>query len=174
MAPQDPLILARSASVFLAVDTEMAGSLADQANRLNPNEMYALLWGGFAKLFLGNHRTAMDYFQRALRLSPVDPRAFYAQTGLAYAHFFVGDYDKGCEHATEAIRDHPEVLVGLRAAMACHAFAGDLKAAREFYRRLASLVPNERICDLRQRNLYRHEEDYKKLEEAYRLAGMPE
>jgi adenylate cyclase len=175
LAPQDPLILARGAAQFTAAgELELADSLADQANRLDPNEMYALLWGGFAKLFLGNHRAASDRFQRVLRLSPVDPRAFYAQTGLAFAHFFQGDYGKGCEYAVEAVRDHPEVLVGLRGAMACHAFAGDVKAAHEFYRRLALLAPSERVSDLRSRNPYRREEDYKKLEQAYRLAGMPE
>ena len=175
MASQDPSILARSGTVFIAAgEVEMAESLADQANRLDPNEINALLWGGFAKLFLGNHQTAMNHFRRALRLNPVDPRAFYAQTGLAYAHFFLGDYDKGCEHAVEAIRDHPEVLVGLRAAIACHAFAGDVKSAREFYRRLSLLVPSERVSDLRTRSAYRREEDYRKLEDAFRLAGMPE
>jgi tetratricopeptide (TPR) repeat protein len=175
MASQDPLILARSAIVFIAAgEIELADSLSDQANRLDPNEINAMLWGGFAKMFLGNHSTAMDHFQRALRLSPVDPRAFYAQAGLAYTHFFLGDYDKGCEFAIEAVRDHPEVLIGLRAAMACHAFAGDVKAAREFCRRLALLAPSERVSDLRTRNVYRRIEDYQKLEEAFRIAGMPE
>jgi adenylate cyclase len=175
MAPQDPLVLARSAAVFInARDIELADSLAEQANRLDPNDIYALLWGGFAKLFLGNHRAAMDRFRRALRQSPVDPRALYAQTGLAFACFFLGDYDRGCEYAVEAVRDHPEVLIGLRAAMACHAYAGEVDAAREFYQRLALLAPAERVSDLRKRNAYRREEDYRKLEDAYRLAGMPE
>ena len=50
MAPQDPLILARSAIVFIvAGEVELADSLADQANRLDPNEINALIWGGFAK-----------------------------------------------------------------------------------------------------------------------------
>jgi hypothetical protein len=57
--------------------------------------------------------------------------------------------------------------------MACHAFAGDVKAAREFYRRLALLAPSERVSDLRMRNAYRREEDYRKLEDAFRVAGMP-
>ena len=164
MASQDPLILARSAVVFIAAgEVELADSLAEQANRLDPNEINALIWGGFAKLFLGNHRAAMDHFQRALRQSPVDPRALYAQTGLAFTHFFLGDYDKGCKFAVEAVRDHPEVLIGLRAAMACHAFAGDVKAAREFYRRLAVLAPSERVSDLRTRNAYSREEDYQEV-----------
>ena len=110
----------------------------------------------------------------AQRLSPVDPRAFYSQAGLAYAHFFLGNYDKGCEYAVEAVRYHPEVLIGLRVAMACDALAGDVKAAHEFYRRFALLAPSERISDLRTRNAYRREEDYRKLEDAFRIAGMPE
>ena len=68
MAPQDPLILARSAVVFIvAGEVELAESLADQANLLDPNEINALIWGGFAKMFLGNHQAANGHFQRALR-----------------------------------------------------------------------------------------------------------
>jgi hypothetical protein len=58
--------------------------------------------------------------------------------------------------------------------MACSAFAGDMKAAQEFYRQLASLAPLERVSDQRKRVTYRREEDYLKLEEGLRLAGMPE
>ena len=68
MAPQDPLILARSAVVFMvAGEVELADSLADQANRLDPNEINALIWGGFAKMFLGNHQTANGLFSARIK-----------------------------------------------------------------------------------------------------------
>jgi hypothetical protein len=99
---------------------------------------------------------------------------YFAQGGLALALFFLGDYEGGRKYAVEALRDHPNYVGSLRAAMACAALAADIKAAHEFYRQFAALVPSERVFDLRKRVTYRREEDYLKLEEGYRLAGMPE
>jgi adenylate cyclase len=172
LGPQDPSILARVATVFLWSDeVELADSLSEEAIRLDPNEMVAWMWGGWSKVFLGNHQTAVDYFHRALRLSPLDPRAFYAQGGLGFAYFFVGNYEQGRKYAVEALRYHPEALL---AAMACSALGGDAKAAREYFRQLAVFSPNERVPDLRRRSFYRREQDFAKLEEAFRIAGMPE
>ena len=109
-----------------------------------------------------------------MRLSPTDPRLYFAQGGVALALFLLGDYEGARKYAVEALRDHPNYVGGLRAAMACSAFAGDMKAAHAFYRQLASFVPTERLSDLRKRVTYRREEDYLKLEQGYRMAGMPE
>jgi len=37
---------------------------------------------------------AINYFKRALRLSPLDPLIFLAQSGMARAQFFTGHYDE--------------------------------------------------------------------------------
>jgi adenylate cyclase len=175
LGPQDPSILARVAIVFIwSAEVELGNSLSEEAIRLDPNEMLAWLWGGLSKSLLGDHQTAIDYYQRALRLSPLDPSAFYAQAGLGFAHFFLGNYEEGRKYVLEALRHHPDYLIGLRGAMACSALGGDAKAAREYFRQLAMLSPNERVSDLRKRSPYRREQDFTKLEEAFRIAGMPE
>lgn len=173
--PEDHTTLARIAWVFSLVggELERADSLFAEAARLNPNGMETFTWGGFNKLFLGNHQSALDYFHRAIRLSPADPRLYFALGGVALALLLLGDYEGGRKYALEALRDHPNYLGGLRAAMACCAFEGDMMAAHEFYRRFAALAPLERVSHLRKRVTYR-EKDYLKLEEGYRLAGMPE
>ena len=37
------------------------------------------------KLFLGDHRSALEYFHRAIRTSPTDPRLYFAQCEVASA-----------------------------------------------------------------------------------------
>jgi tetratricopeptide (TPR) repeat protein len=176
LKPEEHTTLARIAWVFSLVggELERAESLFAEAVRLNPNGMDTWTWGGFNKIFLGNHQSALEYFHRAIRLSPTDPRLYFAQAGVAFALFFLGDYEGARKYAVEALRDHPNYVGGLRTAMACSAFAGDMKAAHEFYRQFAAFVPMERVSDLRKRVTYRREEDYLKLEEGLRLAGMPE
>ena len=171
---QDPLVLAQSAIVLIAIgyEVELADSLLEEAIRLNPNGMLGWLGGGWAKLYLGDHRTAIDYFHRALRLSPLAPGIFQAQAGLAFAHFFLGNYEEGLKCAADALRHHPDYVPALRIAMACNARLGNIEAAQKLWQQLALLSPSKRVSEIRMRGW--RDQDIAKLQEAYRLAGMPE
>ena len=118
-------------------------------------------------------RPPIDYFQRALRLSPLDPRIFYAQVGLAFAYFFLGNYEQGLKCAADASRHHPNNVAALRAAMACNALSGNIEAAQKIWQQVALLSPSDRVSETRKRAPYR-DKDLAKIQEAYRLAGMPE
>ena len=39
---------------------------------------------------LGEYQSAIDRFERALRLSPRDPTVFHMRTGIPYANLFAG------------------------------------------------------------------------------------
>ena len=173
---QDPLVLAQSAIVLAAIgyEVELADSLLEEAIRLNPNGMLGWLGGGWTKTFLGDHRTAIDYFHRALRLSPLAPAIFFAHGGLAFAHFFLGNYEDGLKCAGAASRHHPDYVAAQRITMACHALSGNIEAARRLWEQTALLSPSDRVSKLRKRAPFRRDQDLAKLQKAYRLAGMPE
>ena len=172
---QDPSILAQSSCVliFCGNEVEMADSLLEEAIHLNPNTMYAWTWGGFAKAILGDHTKAIEYLKRAVRLSPLDPRIFFAQGGLAVAYFFLDDYEEALKHTAAVLRHHPNYVPALRTAMACHALRGNIEGAEKLWRQVALLSPSDRVSETRKRALYR-DQDIAKLQKAYRLAGMPE
>jgi len=172
---QDPLVLAASATALLTSsdEVELADSLLDEAVRLDPNGTSGWMWGGWAKMMLGDHQTAISYLQRALRLSPLDPRIFYAQVGLAFAYFFLGNYEEGLTYAAAASRHHPDYVPALRVAMACKALSGNIEAAQKLWRQVALLSPSDRVSETRKRTRLR-DQDLAKIQEAYRLAGMPE
>ncbi len=173
---QDPWVLAQSAIVLAAIgyEVELADSLLEEAIRLNPNGMLGWLGGGWAKLYLGDHRTAIDYFHRALRLSPLAPTIFFAHGGLAFAHFFLGNYEEGLKCAGAASRHHPDYVAAQRITMACHALSGNIEAARRLWEQTALLSPSDRVSKMRKGAPFRRDQDLAKLQEAYRLAGMPE
>jgi adenylate cyclase len=173
---QDASVIARSAYVlFLQGDeVELADSLLDEAIRFDPNGMSGWMWGGWTKIVLGDHRTAIDHLQRALRLSPLDPRIFFAQVGLAYAYFFLGNYEEGLKCAADALRHHSDYVPALRVAMACNALGGNIEATQKLWRQVALLSPSDRVSETSKRLGWRRDQDLVKLQEAYRLAGMPE
>jgi TolB-like protein/Flp pilus assembly protein TadD len=173
---QDAWVLAQSAIALAAIgyEVELADSLLEEAIRLNPNGILGWLGGGWAKLFLGDHRTAIDYFQRALRLSPLAPSIFFAHGGLASANFFLGNYEQGLKCAADALRHHPDYVTALRITMACHAMLGNTEAAQKLWPQVALLSPSDRVSKMRKGAPFRRDQDLAKLQEAYRLAGMPE
>jgi TolB-like protein/class 3 adenylate cyclase/Flp pilus assembly protein TadD len=173
---QDAWVLAQSAIALAAIgyEVELADSLLEEAIRLNPNGILGWLGGGWAKLYLGDHRTAIDYFQPALRLSPLAPSIFFAHGGLASANFFLGNYEQGLKCAADALRHHPDYVTALRITMACHAMLGNIEAAQKLWPQVALLSPSDRVSKMRKGAPFRRDQDLAKLQEAYRLAGMPE
>jgi adenylate cyclase len=109
-----------------------------------------------------------------LRLSPLAPGIFQAQAGLALAHFFLGNYEEGLKCAADALRHHPDYVPALRIAMACNARLGNIEAAQKLWQQVALLSPSDRVSETRKRFPLRRDQDLEKLQEAYRLAGMPE
>jgi TolB-like protein/class 3 adenylate cyclase/Tfp pilus assembly protein PilF len=175
LGTSDPLVLTNSATclMFSGGEVEFAHSLYEEAIRLDPNGLIAWIWGGWAKMLRGDNHTAIKYAQRAQRLSPIDPRVALADSVLAYAHFFLGNYEDGLKCATSVARRIPSHFTNLRAAIACHAFLGNVEAAKSLFQELAVYSPSERISDVPKRFPGRPQ-DVAKLQEAYRIAGMPE
>ena len=129
---------------------------------------------GYAKILLGDYHTAIKYAERAQRLSPiVDARVAFAEQVLAFAHFFLENYEEGLKFATSHARRVPSSLGHLRIAMACNVYLGNIKAAKSLWRELAVLSPSDRVYETSKRHPGRPQ-GVAKLQEAYRLAGMPE
>jgi len=93
--------------------------------------------------------------------------------GLAHAYFFLGNYEEGLRCAADALRHHPDYVGALRIALACNALSGNIEVAQKLWRQVALLSPSDRVSEIRKRAWLR-DQDLAKIQEAYRLAGMPE
>jgi len=171
----DPLVLAQSANALMhsGGEVEFADSLLEEAIRLDPNNVFAWVQGGWAKILLGDHHTAIKCAQRAQRLSPIDPRIAFAEWVLAYAHFFLGNYEDALKFAASLARRVPTFPPHLRITLACNVCLGNTELAKSLWRELAVLSPSDRVSETHKRFPGRPQ-DVAKLQEAYRNAGMPE
>jgi TolB-like protein/class 3 adenylate cyclase/tetratricopeptide (TPR) repeat protein len=161
------------ALAYVAGDVDAGFAFIDQALALNPNLAAAWNYGGWVRIFLGEHQSAMDCFERALRLSPRDPTVFHTRFGIAYANLFTDHYDKASSAARDALRDQVW-LGGLRILAASKALAGQLEEAREAIDRLLQLDPAVRISNLKDRVSPLRPEDFAKYADGLRKAGLPE
>ena len=139
------------------------------------NSAQAWNYGGWVKNFLGEPETAIERFARAMRLSPLDPRAMAIQAGTAHAHFLLGHDDEAASWAAVALQDNSDLQPGLRIAAASNAMAGRPEQAHKAVARLRQLNPTLRVSTLKDvLGFYRRAEDLSRLEEGLRQAGLPE
>ena len=167
------LAFAGQALTYVVGNLKEGAPVLDQAIRLDPNLAVARLWGGGAKMYLGELDAAIEHFQHAVRLSPLEPRTFLAYSGLASAHFLAGRYEKALECATTGIRQWPNFVSLQRIAAACYAKSGRVEDAKRAWLVALQLDPTQRISNLRSQTLFR-KEDFEKFAEAYRIIGMPQ
>jgi TolB-like protein/tetratricopeptide (TPR) repeat protein len=175
LAKDDPLVLANSAMslAFVAGHVEEGAAYAKKATELDPNLAAGWYWRGWTQIYLGKAE-AVEHFQKAIRLSPMDPRIYTAYSGVAYGYFLAEQYDDGCKWADAALMENPNYVVAHLIAMACHALSGRLDAAKDVCSRAMQLNPAPRISGILDRVPLRREHDISRLTAGCRLAGMPE
>ena len=129
---------------------------------------------GWIRLWLGEIDAAIEQFQVALRLSPLDPSIFTAHAGMAWAHFLVGRNEEASSWAAIAVWRQPNFLAGQRIMMACHAMSGRVEEARQACMLALQLDSTQRISRIKDFGPFRKAEDIERLAQAFRIAGMPE
>ena len=177
LGKDDAIALAASgyALAFVVRDLGVGAALVDRALVLNSNLAGAWHWGGWVKNWLGEPEAAIERFERAMRLSPLDPRAIGMRAGTAHAHFFLGRYEEAASWAAMALQGNPDLQAGLRIDAASNAMAGRPEQAHKAMARLRQLNPALRVSNLKDVEApYRRAEDLSRYEEGLRQAGLPE
>jgi tetratricopeptide (TPR) repeat protein len=131
----------------------------------------AFQWLG---VYLGEPNAAIEHLAHAMRLSPLDPYAVAMETGMAFAHFFAGQYDEAWSWAKKAARNQPRYLPAIRMAAASSALAGRLEDAQYFITRVRQVDPTFRVSHVKTALTFRRPEDRMRFAEGLRKAGLPE
>jgi TolB-like protein len=172
----DPLVLALlgQAYSFILEEPEKGTALLERALALDPNLAIARNWSGWTNIYLGNVDAAIEEFSAAIRLSPLDPRLFITQSGMAYAHFFAGRHEDCLSWAVRAAQRQPNYPPAQRAVMAGLAMTGRVAEARRTCDAILQADPLFCISGFKNKSVFRRPHDIEKLEQAWRIAGVPE
>ncbi len=157
-----------------SVTSTSAATLTDRALVLNPNLVWAWLFGGWVKLWRGEPEVAIERFARAQRLSPNDPQ-FSMHDGIGAAHFAAGRYAEALSETKAALREQPAFILSLSIAAASGALTGQLEQAERAIASLLRLEPTLRFSGLKERfPEFSRPEVFAKFAEGLRRAGLPE
>lgn len=172
----DAVALTRAghALAHLAGDLDGGIALLDKALVLNPNLAAAWFLGGFLRTERGDPDTAIEFFARAMRFSPLDPEMFRMQAGMAMSHLFAGRYDLASSWAEQSFRQLPSFLFVVAISAASHALAGRTDQAGSALQHLQKLDPTFRISSLQGWIPIRRPEHLARFVTGLREAGLPE
>ena len=77
-----------------------------------------------------------------MRLSPLDPFAYYACVGMGAAHLFAGRYDEAVSWARKASQEQPNSATSWRFAAIAYVLSDRIVEAREAMARLGARLRN--------------------------------
>ena len=167
----ETLAMAAMTSVFMIGDSEGEIEMADRAVALNPNSFNAWHARGWVYRIVGLPVEAVQSFERAVRISPVDPRLHLSFLGLASAYIELRRFDEAVVAGKKALRQNSSWVGTYRNLAAAFAHLGRDAAAREAAARLLELDPAFTISAWIARG---GQTNSKLLIEGLRKAGLPE
>jgi adenylate cyclase len=102
----DPDVVAVAAvtSAYMVGDRECEIEMADRAVALNPNSFLAWSCRGQVYRIAGLPEEAIPNFERAIRMSPVDPRLHLMLAGMGQALVELRRFDEAITAAKKALR----------------------------------------------------------------------
>jgi adenylate cyclase len=158
-------------SAFLVHEYEGAIEMADRAVALNPNSYSAWNSRGYAYLLAGLPEEAIRSFERAMRMSPIDPYLMTSITGMGIAFIELRRFDAAIVAGKKAQRHNPSYPGSYLCLASAFAHLGRDAEAREAAVRLLEVDPAFTISA---RTGRRRQAQTKLLIEGLRKAGLPE
>ena len=176
-AKNEPEALASAAYALSSFTGEhtLAAAAIDRALVLNANSAEAWTAKGWVACYRADSTTAVEAFDRAIRLSPLDPGAYHLKAGRALACLIAGQYAEAAEWADRSLSEQPRYGPALRINIVAHAQLDHIATAQTLLARMNQLQPGLTTTMLR---TYLHKNFPSELLATYidgvRKAGLPE
>jgi adenylate cyclase len=169
----DPETLAVAAvtSTYLVGEFESEMEMVDRAVALNPNSFYAWNCRGWAYKVAGLQEEAVRSFERAIRLSPIDPLLHRVVVGMGAALIELRRFDEAILAGKKAQHQNPSYSEAYRCLASAFAHLGSDAEARDAAARLLEVDPAFTISAWIARG---GQSNAKLLIEGLRKAGLPE
>ena len=118
----------------------------ERAIVLNPNSAVAWHQSGVVNTYANRPEPAIAAAQQAMRLSPLDPRAFGFHWVMGYALMLAGRYEEAMEWVDRTLHERPTFHAAIRGRVALCGYLGRTEEAREWIVRLLAVNPVHTIA----------------------------
>jgi adenylate cyclase len=151
LSGDDPLILAVLGTVHTFVrNYGTARVLLERALALDPNCAWAWSRLAWVENYADQPQKAIESFERALRLSPIDPMNFNNYAGLGSAHEILQDYDNAAALYRRALLERPNASWIYRNLASTLSGSGRIDEARQAFAEMLRSYPDLTISKFKQ------------------------
>jgi adenylate cyclase len=147
----DPVILAVLGAVHTFVRNHgTARVLLERAVTLDPNAAWAWSRLGWLENYADQPKKAIANFERALRLSPIDPMNFNNLIGIGSAHEIAQEYNEAASFYRRALEERPNANWIYRNLAPVLSEAGRVEEANQAFAELMRYYPNLTVTKFKQ------------------------
>jgi adenylate cyclase len=151
MSGDDSLILAVLGAVHTFVRNHgTARVLLERAVTLDPNAAWAWSRLGWLEAYSDQSQKAIGNFERALRLSPMDPMNFNNYVGMGSAHEVAQEYDEAVAFYQRALEERPNASWLYRNIASSLSGAGRVDEAKQAFAEMLHYYPDLTISKFKQ------------------------
>jgi adenylate cyclase len=151
LSDDDPLILAVLGAVHTFVrNYGTARVLLERAVTLDPSAAWAWSRLGWLENYTDRPERALENFERALRLSPLDPMNFNNYVGMGSSHEISEDYEKAAALYLRALDERPHAIWLYRNLASSLSGAGRMDDAKKAYAEVMRNYPDLTISKFKQ------------------------
>ena len=127
---------------FLLKSYDIAMDYLERALVANPSCAWAWGYSSLTSGYLGNYPEAIERGEKAVRLSPLGPDAFYLEHYLSQAYYLANRYEEAIGWGRMSAAHSPANASNLRCLAAGLVAQGEIEEARIVADRLLNLVPD--------------------------------
>jgi TolB-like protein len=120
-------------------DRATAFEAFERALALSPSSAFALFMGSNVQAFAGKAERAIEWAERALRVSPIDRLAYVPHIALAVANILQGRYEEAANAARRSVESNPDFSLSHSLLAAALAKLGRMEAARSEAKKVLTL-----------------------------------
>jgi adenylate cyclase len=174
MSGDDPIILAVLGAVHTFIrNYGTARVLLERAVTLDSNAAWAWSRLGWLENYTAQPQKAIENFERALRLSPIDPMNFNNYVGLGAAHEVAQEYDKAAAFYRRALEERPNAGWIYRNLASSLSGAGWVEEAKHAFAEMIRNYPDLTVAKFKQAMVF-STVPLNRMAENLRKLGLPD
>lgn len=172
----DPLsaTIAVHALAFLDGQQRRGASVSQRMVQLLPNSSILLTSAGWMQAYVNDGESALAFFERSVRLNPLDPFAHFTKVGIATAHAVMGRHNEAIPWAEQVLAELPGFGTAIQNLMVNYWHTGREADAREMAAQLSARAAPTTISGYRENIPYLPGRYLDDVFEAFRALGLPE
>jgi TolB-like protein/tetratricopeptide (TPR) repeat protein len=125
---------------MMEYDRPAAFEAFERALALSPSSVFALFMGCIVQAYAGNAECAIEWAERALRVSPIiDRLAYVPHNALALAYILQGRFEEAANAARRSVQSNPDFSLSHSLLAAALAKLGLMEAARSEAKKVLTL-----------------------------------